>query len=62
MNDAFAYAESQLLGTQFDPFVYVAGGVRYTWRGQASGALALLVRVGLRSAARWLFGRLVEVR
>lgn len=61
MNDAYAYAEAQLLGTQFDPFVYRTGGQTYRWSHWSGPALAALVRLGLRPVARFLFARLVEV-
>lgn len=62
MNDAYTYAENQFLGTAFDPFTYEVGGRRYVWHGRVGSLLALLVRLGLRSVARLLFARLVEVR
>ena len=61
MDQVYAYAEAQFLGTKFDPFTFATPAQRYRWDSPVGPALALLVRIGLRPVARVVFMRLVRV-
>lgn len=61
MDNAFSYAASQLLGTQFETFSMSTDGKHYSWEPNSVVKLACTVTLPVRSVSKFLFSLFVKV-